>query len=139
MQQIDPFTYPDWNERLLIVPHASIFHTTHWLRVLQEAYGYRPHYFARFKDKQLTTLLPFMEINSWVTGVRGVSLPFADYCDPILDATTASPELLTPVISAARQRQWKSFELRGGDALLHGVSPYAFYDRHSLVLHGDEE
>src|SRR5262249_960060 len=139
MQQIDPLTYPDWNDRLLATPYASIFHTTHWLRVLQEAYGYRPYYFACFKAQQLTALLPFMEVKSWVTGVRGVSLPFSDYCEPIIASQTSSPEFLAPVIRVARQQQWQFLEMRGGGALFHGVSPYTSYARHSVVLHGDEE
>src|SRR2546422_4513740 len=127
MQQVDPFTYPDWNACLLAAPSASIFHTTNWLRVLQESYGYRPYYFACFKEQQLTALLPFMEVKSWVTGVRGVSLPFSDYCEPVIETQTAAPEVLAPVILAARQRQWKSFEVRGGGALFRGVSPYTSY------------
>jgi CelD/BcsL family acetyltransferase involved in cellulose biosynthesis len=139
MQQVDPFTYPDWNERLLTVPCASIFHTTHWLRILQESYGYQPHYFACFTGKQLTALLPFMEVKSWATGVRGVSLPFSDYCEPIIDEQTSYPECFTQVIRTAQQRKWKFLEMRGGEALLCGVSPYTSYYRHVLALCGDAE
>src|SRR5712691_9090357 len=78
MKQVDPLIYRDWNEHVLATPHASIFHSTHWLRVLQASYGYQPYYFACFKGQQLTALLPLMEVKSWITGVRGVSLPFAD-------------------------------------------------------------
>lgn len=138
MQHIDPLTYPDWNERVLATPHASIFHTTNWLRVLQEAYGYRPYYFACFQEQQLTALLPFMEVKSWVTGVRGVSLPFSDYCEPIM-ATQTSPEFLAPIIRVARQQQWKFLAVRGGEALFQGVPPYAFYTRHLVGLGGGEE
>ena len=139
MQHVDPLTYPDWNERLLAASHASIFHSTNWLRVLQASYGYRPYYFASFEGKQLTALLPCMEVKSWITGVRGVALPFSDYCEPICDETTASPELLAPVLTAARQQKWKFLEVRGGEALLRGVSPSTFYYRHRLVLDGDDD
>jgi len=134
IQHVDPHAYLDWNATLLAAPQASFFHTTHWLRVLQESYGYRPYYFACFKEKQLALLLPFMEVKSWITGTRGVSLPFTDYCEPIVDAATASPEWLAPVIMTAQQRQWKFLEVRGGGALLPGVSPYTSYARHSLGL-----
>ena len=139
MQPVDPLTHPDWNERLLAAPHASIFHTTHWLRVLQESYGYRPHYFACFQGKQLTGLLPFMEVKSWATAARGISLPFSDYCEPIIDEQTSYFEVYTQVISVAQQRQWKFLEVKGGDALFHGVSPYTYYYRHVLALHRDTE
>src|SRR5262245_24322947 len=138
MQQVDPLSYSDWNDRLLTTQHASIFHTTHWLRVLHEAYGYRPYYFACFTAQHLTALLPFMEVKSWVTGVRGVSLPFSDYCEPIV-ATPTAPEILAPVLRVARQRQWQCLEMRGGGALLQDVSPYTSYTRHRIVLQGDEE
>lgn len=135
---VAPLTFPDWNAHLLVAPQASIFHTTHWLRVLQASYGYRPYYFAAHKQQQLVALLPFMEVRSWVTGVRGVSLPFSDYCEPLVTEETASLESLAPVIAVAQQRQWKFLEVRGGDTLLPDVAPYTFYYRHVLPLHEDE-
>lgn len=138
MQQVDPLTYQDWNEHVLTTPQASIFHSTNWLRVLQASYGYQPYYFACFKGQQCSLLWPFMEVNSWITGIRGVSLPFSDYCEPISNENTADPEVLEQVIIAARQQKWKSLEVRGGDALLRGISPYTFYYRHVLILDKDE-
>jgi hypothetical protein len=134
MQEVDPLTYPDWNERLLGAPHASIFHTVNWLRVLQEAYGYRSHYFADLAGPQPLVLLPFLEVKSWLTGVRGVSLPFSDYCEPLVDETARYPALLEQVVGAARRLRWKCLEMRGGDALLPGVPPYTVYYRHTLML-----
>jgi CelD/BcsL family acetyltransferase involved in cellulose biosynthesis len=139
MQQVDPFTFPDWNECILAIPHSSIFHTTNWLRVLQESYGYRPYYFACFEGEKLAVLLPFMEVKSWITGVRGVSLPFSDYCEPLLDETAHYPELLDQVILAARRLKWKFLEMRGADALFRGAPPYTVYYRHTLVLPANEE
>ncbi len=138
MQLVDPLTYRDWNEHLLATPQSSIFHSTNWLRVLQASYGYQPYYFACFKGQQLSALLPFMEVKSWITGVRGVSLPFSDYCEPISDESTSYPEVLEQVIMAARQQKWRFLEVRGGDALWRGISPYTFYYRHLLALHKDE-
>ena len=138
MQRVDPLTYRDWNEHVLATPQASIFHSTNWLRVLQASYGYQPYYLAGFKGQQLTALLPFMEVKSWITGVRGVSLPFSDYCEPISDASTPYLEILAQVILVARRQKWKSIEMRGGDDLLYGISPYTFYYRHLLMLQKDE-
>jgi hypothetical protein len=138
MQQVDPLTYRDWNEHVLATPHTSIFHSTNWLRVLQASYGYQPYYFACFKGQQLSALLSFMQVKSWITGIRGVSLPFSDYCEPISGENTSCLEILEQVIMVARQQKWKFLEVRGGDALLHGISPYTFYYRHLLVLNSDE-
>ena len=129
-----PLTCPNWNAHLLAVPQTSIFHTTNWLQVLQASYGYRPYYFTMCKPQQFATLLPFMEVRSWLTGVRGVSLPFSDYCEPIVTEDTDFLELLAPAIAVARQRRWKFLEIRGGSALLPNVAPYTFYHRHVLPL-----
>src|SRR5262249_53116118 len=109
-----------------------------WLRVLQASYGYQPYYFACFEGQQLSTLLPFMEVKSWLTGIRGVSLPFADYCEPISDENASYPDVLSQVIMTARQQKWAFLEVRGGDALFSGVSPFNFYYRHLLILDRNE-
>src|SRR5262249_31776098 len=86
----------------------------------------------------LTVLLPCMEVDSWITGVRGVSLPFADYCEPIMAGDTVPSEVLAHVSMTARQRQWTFLEVRGGDALFPGVAPYISCARHRLALGGKE-
>src|SRR5262249_54002096 len=101
--------------------------------------GYHPYYFACFHEAQLTVLLPFMEVNNWLTGVRGISLPFTDYCEPITAVEAVASELLAQVSITAQQRQWQSLEVRGGDALFPGVSPYTSYARHCLALCRNEE
>src|SRR5262245_26768424 len=79
-----------------------------------------------------------MEVKSWITGTRGVPLHFSDYCELISDDRTSSPDVLQQVIIVARQKKWKFLEVRGGDSLLRGISPYTFYYRHRLALHKDE-
>ena len=135
---IDPLSYPAWNEHLLAAQQGSIFHTTNWLRVLQESYGYRPCYFVCFNEGRLDVLLPFMEVRSWLTGTRGVSLPFSDYCPLIIQEKTRFPKLLDQIITKARQRRWKFVELRGADEFLPAASPWICYYRHILILNGSE-
>lgn len=137
MQRIDPCTYQDWPERLLATPQASVFHTTQWLRVLQASYGYQPYYFAAFHGRQLTALLPVLQVQSRLTGVRGVSLPFSDYCEPICPEQTSYHELLAPVLQTAAQQRWQHLELRGGSSLLRDVAPSTVYERHLLPLESD--
>lgn len=136
MQHVDPLRSPAWNDALLDHPSASIFHTTHWLHVLQASYGYQPYYFAHFQAQRLRVLLPCMEVSSWLTGLRGVALPFTDYCEPLIDGEASFPMLYKPVISVAQQRGWQFLEVRGGETLFPGVSPYASYARHHLTLSG---
>ena len=81
---IDPRTYSSWDDILLRTPGSSFFQTSAWARVLAESYGYTPLYFTVIEDGQFEALVPLMEVNSILTGKRGVSLPFTDFCDPIV-------------------------------------------------------
>ena len=85
LQIIDPTAYPGWDNLLLSISEANIFHTASWANVLKESYGYRPVYFTKIRKSKISVLIPIMEINSGLTGKRGVSLPFTDYCEPIID------------------------------------------------------
>jgi hypothetical protein len=96
---INPLEYPGWDDLLLSQHDHSIFHTTHWARILHESYGYTPLYFTLFRDGALSALIPVMEVNSWITGRRAVSLPFTDYCEPIMTENGIFPELMEALLS----------------------------------------
>ena len=49
-----------------------------------------------------------MEVKSVLTGLRGVSLPFTDYCDPIAKEDNQFEGLLDSVIEFGKRRRWKS-------------------------------
>ena len=84
LQIINPITYPGWDELLLSNPDYSFFHSSSWASVLYESYHYKPLYFTLVNENKLLVLIPVMEVKSFLTGKRGVSLPFTDYCDPII-------------------------------------------------------
>jgi hypothetical protein len=110
---IDPTVFPSWDEMLLGTPGASFFHSAAWARVLSQSYGYTPLYFTVIEGGKLRALVPLMEVNSFLTGKRGVSLPFTDYCEPILEEGIAFQELFDPIIDHGKKRGWKYIELRG--------------------------
>ena len=84
--QIDPVQDPRWGELVAAHPNASIFHTPGWLEALQRTYGYAPVVFTTCAPGQtLTNGVVFSRIQSWLTGRRLVSLPFADHCEPLTD------------------------------------------------------
>ena len=103
MDIVDPTQFPQWDELLFKTPGSSFFHTSSWARVLKESYGYVANYFTEISDGEILTLLPVMEVRSFLTGCRGVSLPFTDSCEPILplkflllDEMHTSPAPRTP-------------------------------------------
>ncbi len=123
---------------MLNTPGASFFHSSAWARVLAESYGYRPLYFTKINKGRLKDLLPLMEVNSFLTGKRGVSLPFTDYCEILPDGTLQNQNVVHTLIDYGGKRGWKSIELRSGNGLPHDTPSSAYY-AHSLSLSPDEE
>ncbi len=139
LQIVDPTEIPNWDQILLNTPGYTFFHSSAWARVLKESYGYGPKYFAKIGSGEILTLLPVMEIRSLLTGCRGVSLPFTDYCEPILGRDMSFQELFNEVVRFARERGWNYIELRGGHNLLPRAPSRINYFGHTLDISRDEE
>jgi hypothetical protein len=136
-QRISPFDYPDWDNLLLEGSNSSFFHTSAWAKVLHESYGYKPVYFVRRENARLHSVMPFMDIASWLTGRRGVSLPFTDNCDPIgpEDSTGYAAQA---VIDHGRRSKWRYAEWRTTGNLIQGATPSESYLTHDLDLERSE-
>lgn len=138
LEIINPIDYPNWDELQLSSGDNSFFHTSGWARVLAESYGYKPVYFARFEDKRLSFLMPFMEISSPVTGKRGVSLPFTDYCDPFAPEKESLQKSVQAAIIHGSQKKWRYLEWRSSEFLVDGAIPSEVYFTHVLNLQREE-
>src|SRR3954471_16887342 len=79
----DPCVESGWDSLVRSHPGFSFFHGSAWAKVLKDTYGFTPYYFAAVRKDQLLGLLPTMEVRSWLSGIRGVSLPFTDECAPL--------------------------------------------------------
>jgi len=121
------------------VAQPSFFHSSAWARVLHDTYGFNPVYFVVRDAGHLQCLLPFMEVDSWLTGRRGVSLPFTDECAPFCADRAAFPGLFEEALRHAETRGWRYLECRGGRALLDGAIASTCYYGHRLSLVDDEE
>jgi hypothetical protein len=139
LEPTDPTGYPGWDEMIARHPDATVFHTAAWAKVLSGSYRYRPVYFASVEGMRLSALLPFMEIRSFLTGVRGVSLPFTDECAPILPNGTDFEKALRPVIDMAKAGGWKTLEVRGTARGGWRVPAAVEYLTHTLDLAEGEE
>lgn len=82
-QIINPLTYNNWEETIFANPDSSIFHTKEWCQTLITSYGFEPNYLI-IQDNQGKNIFPFMRINSIRNRYKFSSLPFSDYCDPLL-------------------------------------------------------
>lgn len=109
---IDPLADGDYDEWLLEQPGATIFHTSKWARVLAESYGHRPCYLT-LGPKPGRAVLPLMEVASALTGRRGVSLPFTDFCSA---AGSPGGGMENKALALGRDWGWRYMEFRGGES-----------------------
>jgi Acetyltransferase (GNAT) domain len=79
-----------------------------------------------------------MEVNSRLTGARGVSLPFSDFCTPLVfDPAIGAFPMLEAVNRIGLQRNWKYFEIRSGALAEDFSTPSEKYYEHHLDLTPD--
>jgi CelD/BcsL family acetyltransferase involved in cellulose biosynthesis len=135
---LNPLEYPDWDALLETSDQSTFFQTAAWARVLTESYGYRPLYFTAVENGRLAGLIPVMVVDSWLTGRRGVSLPFTDLCHPVAQNLEDFARLFQTVVAHGRERNWKYLELRGGSKFLAEEPSYARHFAHTLELSADE-
>lgn len=131
---VNPIDFPRWNESLRSLPDHSFFHTSSWAEVLHRSYGYKPVYFTMWEGGVLSALLPCMDIDSFLTGKRGVSLPFTDYCEPIVSDAAQFSEMLAAAIAYGKKQNWKTLEFRGGKAFIQGQETSEWHYGHTLDL-----
>ncbi|NIP40180.1 MAG: GNAT family N-acetyltransferase [Candidatus Aenigmarchaeota archaeon] len=136
---VNPIEYPGWNELISVFPDATVFHTSNWAKVLAESYSYRPRYFCSFNGQELTGAIPVMEVNSFLTGKRGVSLPFSDFCEPLVSEGVCYHELFEKAVEYGKSVGWKYLELRGGEKYRGTDEVFGDYATHSLELYRDNE
>jgi hypothetical protein len=139
IQIVNPLDYPNWDDLLLSCPDYSFFHSTAWSKVLRETYRYSPTYFTIFENGHLQALVPVMQVDSFLTGRRGVSLPFTDYSDAIISDGISFNNLFDHIIRYGEDQGWKSLEIRGGQKVPQ-LAPISFtYCRHILDLRNDTQ
>ena len=114
---------------------AGPFHTPQWLDLLQRSYGFKPLVF----ETETGGIMPMMEAATFLTGRRGISLPFTDYC-PALTTTDGDVEKLwTAAVEYGRCRGWKYVECRGERKVLPDAQPSVRFFGHELDLRPGEQ
>jgi hypothetical protein len=120
------------------LPGATFFHGSAWAKVLHGTYGFHPHYFVHDNGGDLGAVLPLMEIDSWLTGRRGVGLPFTDECAPLTNDNDSLDAIYDEATAFAAGRKWAYLESRGGKNLIPGSQASTSFWGHALELVADE-
>lgn len=93
---------PRWEAFVCQRPGATAFHYPAWANLLSECYGYRAFALAIIDDaERIVAGLPVLEVSGLFGSRRWVSLPFTDYCPPLVKSDE-DPAALTDVL--VRQR-----------------------------------
>ena len=136
---IDPINFPGWDDLVLTADAHTFFHSSAWIKVLCESYGYRPSFFATTCDGKPSTVIPLLEVDSFLTGRRGVSLPFSDYCEPLVFGKSAFYDIPKDLIDAAKKAGWKHLDLRGQSIFSPSVPVWSRYACHRLKISNPKE
>jgi hypothetical protein len=87
--QIKPLTdavRASWDHFVETSPHATFFHRSGWLKVLEESFGYRPHYHYIEHSERICGVLPLFHIRSRLFGNRLTSTPFCVAGHPVSES-----------------------------------------------------
>lgn len=135
---VNPLLSRDWNETLLGCRESTIFHSANWARLLAESYGYHPAYVTLSEEDRFRGCLPVMEVDSLLTGRRGVCLSFSDYCGALVREPDDFRLLYEGLLELGRKSGWRYVEFRGEQAL-GAEQPARVYAHHVLELDRDEK
>ena len=137
-QCVNPAHFPNWD--MLATSHSnySFFHGAAWAKILEDTYGYVPVYLTAEGGEPGRSLLPLMEVNSWLTGRRGIALPFTDDCGPLYGDAASARDMIQRSFELGKSRGWKSIEFRGGKELFPEAPASLSFYGHSLNLDNDE-
>ena len=138
-QYVNPVNFPNWD--MLVMSHSnySFFHSAAWVQVLGDTYGYVPAYLTAEGTGASCSLLPLMEVKSWLTGRRGIVLPFTDDCGPLYKDAASARNMIQRSFELGKSRGWKSIEFRGGKELFPEAPASLSFYGHSLNLDKDED
>ena len=131
---VDPTCDPSWDRLASSHIGFTFFHCAAWMRVLCKTYGHKPLAFYCSRRGQPRALLPLLEVASPFTGIRGVGLPFTDFCAPLFFGGCDAKVIFENLCGFAQIRGWKHFELRGRLTTNLLPQPWLAFHGHSLDL-----
>ena len=121
-------------------PEYSFFHTREWAQVLESTYQFRPVYFEFSGKNDPIGFIPFMNIRSPLTGKRLVSLPFSDYCEPLISSPEYAYEIKNEIFRYCKLNKLHYVEFRTSKIIFPiDASNYRTDLRHVLMLDKSEK
>ncbi len=142
---LSPQQESEWDAFVLGHPQGSVYHTTEWKRVLEQAF---PHIRGRFlvlrgdDSRAIEGGLPVYRVNSWLLGSRLVSIPFATVCDPLVTTNREWYALAAELETERSATRSKKLLIRAALAATNVPPPFygeSQFRHHALALDPDFE
>jgi hypothetical protein len=111
--RLDPLNDSRWEDFLQRHPRASLFHSSAWLIALRETHGYEAiAYTTSRPGNALENAIVFCKVESWLTGRRLVSIPFADHAQPLVDSEDHAMAIGETLEGDLEREGWDYLEIR---------------------------
>jgi CelD/BcsL family acetyltransferase involved in cellulose biosynthesis len=124
-----------WSTFVQQCPCATAFHHPAWADLLAKCYGCRAFALTMMDDARgILAGLPVMEIGRRQKGRRWVSLPFTDYCYPLLRDDVKSEIFADALFAQWQRNQLSTLEVRAALAAKSGIYADTRYVIHTLSL-----
>lgn len=103
-----------WREFVNHDYQINIFHNTQWIELIAEFYGFKPFVIAICdRNGDIRAGIPVVDVNSFLTGRRWISLPFSDHCNPLYKEESDLIQLSKELDLLSRKQKTIPIELRG--------------------------
>jgi len=136
---INPVNFTGWNDLIFQMNGYSIFHSSQWAKLLSNTYGYKPCYLVIEKEGRILAVVPMMIINSFITGRRIVSLPFTDFCKPLLTEDNSFNFIFDEIIKFGKKENLNYIEFKDDNKQHNYDNSTTFQYRHKLILDKTDE
>jgi hypothetical protein len=138
--RLNPLTDPAWDQFVHQHRHGSHVHLSSWQRVVEGSFPHVRGYGLAVVDESNTIQagLPVYHVKSWLTGDRLVSVPFANFSDPLTSQEEDIPLLMDAVQELSRELHTERIELRLRHLKMpQHIEPWIAtvnYQTHTIVL-----
>jgi CelD/BcsL family acetyltransferase involved in cellulose biosynthesis len=119
IELLDPTRDERWDDFVVSHPFGWLCHLSGWKRVLEDSFRHmKGHYFAILDDsgESIQAALPVYQVNSWLTGRRLVSVPFATLSDPLVRDSEELETLLSAAVRLYESSNSSYIEIRALNA-----------------------
>jgi len=134
----DTLSEESWDSEFADQESVNWFYASGWAQALRDTYNYTPFYLKKMESGSVVAAIPMIEVRSWLTGIRGISVPFSDHCE-IYAKDDSDPSMKSALLTIAEARKWAYLDIKGAppNALRSNADadrPWKSVYRHTLTF-----